>query len=162
MKKLIKRILLFIIGFVLFFIVVFYVITGGKGTYKVSEGIGYSETLKESKKRGVFITELQYKIIPDTIKFAENRIFFIEKGYRYGKYSADETLPLRKTDKYKYQIVMSPASGEIFIGDYLLGSEGDKWLFNKIKDTFKRDIVTKVPQYDSIYKVGELILFHEK
>jgi len=56
---------------------------------------------------------------------------------------------------------MSPATGEIFIGDYLLGS-GDKWLFNKIKDTFKRDIVTKVPQYDSIHKVGELILFHEK
>lgn len=31
-----------------------------------------------------------------------------------------------------------------------------------MKDTIRVNIVTKVPQYDSIYKVGELLLFKKK
>lgn len=157
----IKKIFLLIVGGFVILIGSFYIITGGKGTYKLSEGIGYSRTIEASKKRGVFVKELDYKIIPDSIQLAKDKVFFIEKGFRYGKYSADKTLPLRETDDYTYRIGMSPASGEIFSGSFLL-SYGDSFLFHKMKDTIKREIVTKVPQYDSIYKVGELLLFNKK
>ncbi|QMU65476.1 MAG: hypothetical protein GKR88_15065 [Flavobacteriaceae bacterium] len=157
----IKKIFLLIIGVCVLLIVGFYIITGGKGTYKLSEGIGYSRTIEASKKRGVFVKELDYKIIPDSIQLAKDKVFFVEKGFRYGKYSAKKTLPLRETDDYTYRIGMSPASGEIFSGSFLLGY-GDSFHFHKIKDTIRREIVTKKPPYDSIYKVGELFLFEKK
>ena len=33
---------------------------------------------------------------------------------------------------------------------------------SEVYNIIKREIVTKVPQYDSIYKVGELLLFNKK
>jgi len=155
-----KRIFLFtLIALVLFAIIFFIVTKGGIYNQKVT-AVGHSETIKESKERGVFLKELDYKIIPDSIQLVGGKVFFIEKGFRYGKNSTEDTDSLKHTDNYKYQIGVSPAFGDLFVGDYLLGY-GDSQ-FNVMKDTFKRDIVTKIPQYDSIYKVGELLLFDKK
>ncbi|PKP29176.1 MAG: hypothetical protein CVU01_01225 [Bacteroidetes bacterium HGW-Bacteroidetes-18] len=129
--------------------------------YKIGGTMGYSRTIIESKERGVFVKELEYIIIPDSIKLIKGKRFFIEKGFRYGESSAKVTSPLKVSDDYIYQIGSDPLPGEQFIGSYLLGN-GDFGQFRVMKDTFKCDIITKVPQYDSIYKVGELILFDKK
>lgn len=150
-----KVILYFLLVFVLLF-GVFLLVTKGGISHQKSGGIGYSETIEESKKRGVFVMELDYKVEPnDSIEVVEGLKFFIEKSFRYGKESTNDT-DLSATG-HRYQIGRSPMSGDIFTGDYLLGN-GDG-IFNEMKDTFSREIVTKTPPYDSIYKVGELKLF---
>ncbi|WP_299120478.1 hypothetical protein [uncultured Tenacibaculum sp.] len=122
-----------------------------------------SKTIEDSKERGTFIQELDYKIVPDTIKLAPNTSFYLEKGFRYGDFSSsslkENTEPLLSSDDYTCQIVKNPLSGEYFEGHFLIGRGGDKGLFHRMKDTIRSNIVTKVPQYDSIYKVGELLLF---
>lgn len=157
----IKKLFLIIISICVLLIIGFYIITKGKGTYEISEGIGYSKTMEESKERGVFVKELGYKIIPNSIYLNENISFFIEKGFRYGKYSAKETLPLRETDDYIYQLRIERDTAKVFKGPYWSsGSEYSR--FHVIEDTLKIDIVIRKPPYDSIYKVGELLLFNQK
>ena len=96
------------------------------------------------------------------ILLVKGKTFYIEQGYRYGDFSSwnkiNNIKGLKETDDYTYQINISPDFGELFLGNFLLRG-GDSFLFHKMKDTIKREIVTKVPQYDSIYKVGELLLF---
>ena len=147
----------------MFLIIIFYMI--GCIEHRKSGARGFSDTIEESKERMVFVKELSYKIIPDTIKLVKGKIFYLEKGYRYGDFSSseliDNTKPLKESDDYTYQISISPSFGELFLRDFLLRG-GDNFLFHIMKDTIKREIVTKVPQYDSIYKVGELLLFEKK
>ncbi|WP_411032060.1 hypothetical protein [Spongiimicrobium sp. 3-5] len=154
-----KVILYLLLVFVLLF-GVFLLVTKGGIDHQKSGGIAYSETIEESKKRGVFVMELDYKVESNnSIEVVERLKFFIEKSFRYGKKSTGDTDSLSATG-HKYQIGRSPMSGDIFIGDYLLGN-GDG-VFDEMKDTFSREIVTKTPPYDSIYKVGELKLFKKK
>jgi hypothetical protein len=165
-KNSIQKFIFYIFITCILIVVFFLIITGGGLDHMKSGAKGYSDTIEESKERGVFIKELDYIIVPDTIKLVKGNTFFIERGFRYGDYSSSSlkgnTKPLLSTDNYAYQIGKSPASGNYFKGHFLLGRSGDKWLFHKMKDTIKSSIVTGVPAYDSIYKVGELLLFDKK
>lgn len=138
----------------------YFYFTGGKGAYKVGGGLGYSRTISESKNREVFLYRLDYQIKPDSILFESYPNFFMEKGFRYGEWRASDTEPLLDTDK-PYQISfnneINTFNYDLFIEDYY---EMDIWRFNSIDlDTIKYNLLTKIPLYDSIYKVGELKLF---
>jgi hypothetical protein len=164
-KNSIQKFIFYIFITCILIVVFFLIITGGGLGHMKSGAKGYSDTIEESKERGVFIKELDYIIVPDTIKLVKGNTFFIERGFRYGNFSSSSlkgnTKPLLPSDNYSYQIRMSPVYGEIFEGDFLL-RYGDSFLFHKMKDTIKREIVTGVPAYDSIYKVGELLIFEKK
>lgn len=138
-------------------------LTDFKGTYKLSGTVGYSENIAESKKRGVFVKELKYKIKPDSLKLSDEVLFFIEKRWRYGKNSAEETLPIGENElKYNY----SYGSKLNLFRDkkYSLG-KGDSARFNRLIDTLKIDIIYRKDvyrveyDYDNIPVLGELILF---
>jgi hypothetical protein len=157
-----KKIGLYVLGVFVLLFAIFYTVTGGGIEHRNSGGRGFSDTIEESKERKVFVKKLDFKIVPDSIKLIKGKTFYIERGYRYGDFSyrslEKNTKPLKKTDDYIYQIRVNPSFGELFFGGFLL-SGGDSFLFHKMKDTVRSNIVTKVPQYDSIYKVGELLLF---
>ncbi len=142
------------------------IITGGGISHRYSGAIGYSKNMKESKERETFIEILDYKIVPDTIRLSKDNIFYLERGFRYGDFTGgslkENIKPLLKKDNFTEQIEKNPANGRYFEGNYLLGREGDRWRFSKMKDTIRCEIVTMVPQYDSIYKVGELLIFRKK
>jgi hypothetical protein len=46
--------------------------TNFKGAHKLSETIGYSKNIIESKKKRFFVKEVKYKVIPGTIKIADS------------------------------------------------------------------------------------------
>lgn len=131
--------------------------------YKLQGVKGRSKTIKESKERGVFVKELDYITKPDTIELMKEKCFFIEKGFRYGQFSAKETILLTELDDYKYTIIISPFSGRLFKKQYYkLGPNGDDSYFFKIKDTFKKEIIIQRPPDYDINKIGELFLFPKK
>ncbi|TSE08127.1 hypothetical protein [Aquimarina algiphila] len=70
----------------------------------------FSETIKESKERKVFIKKLNYNTKADNVEILD---VFIEKGYRWGN-SSDETAKLeqddslaRNTPELPFQVVVS-------------------------------------------------------
>lgn len=75
-----------------------YAVTGGK--YKHSQ---------ESVKRGVFVKKLNYVMEIDSLKKYFNEkdtIFYIEKGYHWGKMSTEDTRILtEKETNYPYQFI---------------------------------------------------------
>ncbi|MBS9464314.1 hypothetical protein KIM67_17960 [Flagellimonas sp. 389] len=150
-----KKVILYIfLSFVLLFGIFLLVTKGGIGHQK-SGGIGYSETIEESKKRGVFVMELDYKVeSSDSIKVVEELEFFMEKSFRYGERSTNDTDTLSATG-HIYQIGREPSYDDALKGAFLLRYGYQ----NELKDTIICEIVTKTPPYDSIYKVGELKLF---
>ena len=89
----------------IYFIVLLVIYNCGLG-YKVGGQRGYSKSVEESKERGVFVKELSYKIIPDTLQLDREVVFFIEEGFRYGSGSIFVTDTL--IDKtYPYQLIFS-------------------------------------------------------
>lgn len=81
------------------FVVAFYVILGYFSSYVGWEGYKkwqYRVTtsdIEESKRRGVFVRELSFEIenYPGTL---ENFKPYIERGFKYGRHSSEETTPL--------------------------------------------------------------------
>jgi hypothetical protein len=69
--------------------------------YKKWEHRIHSTSIAESKKRGVFVKSLNYRIegMPDTLNFE----VYIEKGFRYGHHTSDETVPVTDS-KFPYQL----------------------------------------------------------
>lgn len=61
--------------------------------------------IEESKSRGVFVKELQFQFenFPDTIV---GFVPYIEKGFKYGLHSSEETVLLTKSN-YPYQLSFS-------------------------------------------------------
>jgi hypothetical protein len=58
--------------------------------------------MQESKRRGVFVKELNFVVehYPDTLKDFKP---YIERGFKYGRHSSEETTPLTGSD-YPYQL----------------------------------------------------------
>ena len=78
-----------------------------KWTYRVG-----TSDINESKKREVFVNELNYQIegyIGNSYAFT----LYIEKGFKYGHNSSEVTVPLINTD-YPYQISFSYIKGHDF------------------------------------------------
>jgi hypothetical protein len=69
----------------------------GKWLYRV-----HSSGIKDSKSRGVFVKELSFKIenYPGTLDTFKP---FIERGFKFGRHSSDETAPLTGS-AYPYQL----------------------------------------------------------
>jgi len=78
----------------------------GALTYTSGGKRGYSESIQESKERGVFIKELKYQITPPNLELNPMVIFFIEKGFKYGSNSIFKTDSLIN-DFSPYQLVIS-------------------------------------------------------
>ena len=74
--------------------------------YKAGGKRGYSNSISESKERGVFVKELSYKMIPDALQLDKEVIFYIERGFRYGSGSIFVTDTLMDKS-YPYQLVFS-------------------------------------------------------
>ena len=149
----------FLAGFVIsitLLIIVFFWITNGKGSCKLCGGVGVSHSIEESKKRGVFIRELEpFKIVPDTLKLTIKKDFYLERGFQYGKYNASKTDSLTDFSRYKYRLGLSPGEGRHTEDPYLLYC---KKYQTYPPDTCICEIWTRAPPYDSSYKVGELFL----
>ncbi|WP_303850184.1 hypothetical protein [Apibacter mensalis] len=65
--------------------------------------------IEESKMRKVFVKQVPYIVDPDTIK--TEGMFYIEKGYTYGKHSMDDTKVLTiKDTKYPFQLMYKDLS----------------------------------------------------
>jgi hypothetical protein len=58
--------------------------------------------MQESKRRGVFVKELNFVVehYPDTLKDFKP---YIERGFKYGRHSSEETTPLTGSG-YRYQL----------------------------------------------------------
>jgi hypothetical protein len=155
-----KKIVIVAVAIPFIIILLFMIITQGKGSYKLSGGIARTKTIEESIRRGVFIKEMKYLIIPDTIKIRKNVRFYIERGFRYGKWSANVTDSLNSSDGFKYQLCVEMLDyNNIYIGNYWEGKDGTSQ-FLYMPDTIYYLIYTqKINPNDSIYKVGELRLF---
>ena len=67
---------------------------------------GFSNSIQESKERGMFIKELKYEIIPTNLELNPKVLFFIEKGFNYGSNSIFKTDSLIN-DFSPYQLVSS-------------------------------------------------------
>lgn len=132
-----------------------------KGAYKVGGTKGYSNSIIESKERGVFVEELDFVIVPDSLGVIDGKKFYIEKSWRYGEYDSKVTDTIKYKDDYKFQIRIDPPTGYNIVGPYRIG-KGGGWLFNVPKNVYTSDIITETPFFDSIYKVGELKLFVKK
>lgn len=64
---------------------------------------GGTDNMEESIKRGVFVKELHFKIDSfsgPSFKFA----VFIEKGYKYGRHTVNETIPISGSD-FPFQLM---------------------------------------------------------
>jgi hypothetical protein len=70
--------------------------------YKKWECRRGTHDINESKKRGVFIRELQFKIDSFEGDIGGFRPY-IERGFKYGLHSSKETIPL-KNSNYPYQL----------------------------------------------------------
>ena len=107
----------------------------------------------ESIKRNVFVKDLQYSKSIDTCHFE----VFIEKGYRFGKHSSNDTKFVDHT-KYPYQISFTNAVGKNNISYYIINNEildsvGQVTGFLKkpyIKDTLLIGIQKYNKSWDSI------------
>lgn len=135
-----------------------------KSSYKLGNALGYSKSIEESKKRDVFIKELSFKVIPDSIKTIDSVVFFIEKRWRYGINSAKQTLPI-KNGELKYSFIKTQNAELFEDSKYALG-KGDSIYFNNLKDTIKFDIVYRKDiskivrdQYENVQVLGNLILY---
>jgi NAD+--asparagine ADP-ribosyltransferase len=88
---------------------------------------------------------------------------FIEKRWRYGEYSADKTLPIEDCE-IQYKRCYERKSSIFKSKRYSLG-KGDSAFFKNLKDTFKVDIIYRKDvhkiksDYDSVPKIGKLILY---
>jgi len=96
-----KNIILWLLSIVITFLLIGFISNyiGWYG-YKKWEHRVSSKSIDESKKRNVFVKDLNYKIDStnlDNFNFA----FFIEKGYKFGKHSSKETKVV-KNSKYPY------------------------------------------------------------
>lgn len=140
-SKKVRKIVLYIIGAIFILYSLLFIITEGKGAYKLSGCLGCSNSIIESKKRDVFIGRLIYSITPDTINISNDNIFFIERGFRYGKWSANTTDSLSKKDFFKYQVVLEGENScpvnFYRINDYWIKGE---YRFSEIPDTITLNI----------------------
>lgn len=159
-----KKVFLFFFMLIVIFISYFMLLTKGKGSYKHSELLGYSRSIEESMRRKVFIKKLNFKVIPDSIKTNEKVVFFIERRWRYGTYSSEETIPI-KEDELKYSFLKEQNKDLFKNNEFSLG-KGDSITFNLLKDTIMFDIIYRKDigklyrnQYDSIFKLGKIILY---
>lgn len=97
-------IFLFLIGIGLFFF--FTIINNYFGWYgyKKWENRNGTNSIAESKKRGIFLKELNYKIVESqNLHDFEFKPYF-EKGFKYGVHSSEETNPVKFS---KYPINLS-------------------------------------------------------
>ena len=62
-----KKMSFYILGTLVVFFCIFYIVTGGGIEHRDAGGRGFSTTIEESKERKVFVRELNYKVVPDTI-----------------------------------------------------------------------------------------------
>lgn len=142
-------------------IISFLVITEGKGAYKLSSCLGCSSSIDESKKRSVFLYELQSSTKPDTLNILDERKIFIEQGFRYGEWSASNTDSLKIDDFFKYQVVLEGENScpvnFYRINDYWIKGE---YRFFEIPDTIYLDIYRLADKpADSVREIGKLLLF---
>ena len=86
----------------IFVLIIFTIRFIGKSTYSLGGQRGYSNSLQESTERKTFVKELDYKITPNNLKL--NLVFFIEKGFRYGRNSILQSDTLIN-DSQPYQLI---------------------------------------------------------
>jgi len=105
MKKGIVIILLLGIFIIIFFKGIFPNISNfvGWNGYKMWENRSKTNTIVDSKKRKVFVKELNYKILDSTNLGEFHFKPYLERGYRVGRYSYHETKIITNTD-YPYNI----------------------------------------------------------
>lgn len=103
MKKYIKIsiaiVILFIFGYFLLGCISSFIGWYGYGKWKYRVA---SHNVDESKKRGVFVKELNFKIDSFSGKLTHFKPF-IEKGFRFGLHSSEVTIPLHYS-QYPYQL----------------------------------------------------------
>jgi hypothetical protein len=149
------------IGLIFLSVLIFLIIMLGynflsKLGYKVGGTRGFSKTIEESKKKGVFVKELDYKIIPDTLDVLYKPTFFLERGFLYGKSSVKQVLNLdEKEDKYQLR---REGATNFLEKKYIYYAK--KTMFKNIPDTIKYDIIlSKDYLIKKKVKIGKLILF---
>lgn len=98
---------------IIFFSVILILVVGYFALGYVSSFVGWygykkwqfrvaTSNMEESKKRGVFIKELQFQVDSFSGKILDFKPY-IEKGFKYGLHSSEETVPLFNSN-YPYQL----------------------------------------------------------
>ena len=103
MKNVLKLLSLVILSLVIGYFVLGYLSSyfGWYGYKKWQYRVATSD-INESKKRGVFVKELHFQI--DSFKGdVHNFLPYIERGFKYGHHSSDETVFLQNSN-YPYQL----------------------------------------------------------
>ncbi|EZH71292.1 hypothetical protein ATO12_11050 [Aquimarina atlantica] len=95
-----------LIAIIIIFLIGFLIINSFSGWYGYEKWkyrrYTYGDIIS-SKKRGVFVKDLEYSIELDSINYSFDLNVFVEKGFSYGKHSSQETIVLNETD-HPYQI----------------------------------------------------------
>jgi hypothetical protein len=127
-KRFIKLLIIVLVLFILY--VMINNLFGWYG-YKKWEYRVATTSIEESKERGVFLKELQYKIITDDKTFNKKLAFYIERGFRFGKHSSEVTRPIELSEEKPYQLRYyvkdNDYTGEYNDNVYGMEIEGEKW-----------------------------------
>lgn len=103
-----KKIFFSIISFVIFLFIGYYILIfisneiGWYG-YRYWENRGGTTTIQDSKERKVFVKTLNFKIIDSSNLKGFHFLPYIEKGFKYGKHSIDETV-IKNHSNYPYNL----------------------------------------------------------
>jgi ABC-type antimicrobial peptide transport system permease subunit len=106
MKK--ARSIIIILGIVLGFYLLLGLISSYFGWYGYEKWKYRRETrgdIIESKERGVFVKNLEFEILSKKTEI--EFIAFMEKGFKYGKHSAEKTELIGKESNFPYQVSFS-------------------------------------------------------
>jgi hypothetical protein len=154
-----KAFLIIILAVVMLFLLFGYLssMMGWYG-YKKWEHRVASRNIEESKKRGVFISELSYRVdsFPSVIN---NFKPFIERGFMYGHHSSEHTRPLSNGSRYPYQLTFDYKPNSeitILIRESELkkfDSSNASWGYlssPKLRDTIVLDIYGEKKQHGTI------------
>lgn len=154
MKKIFKLLFAMIVFLGLGFLALGYIssFVGWYGYKKWRYRVSTSD-IENSKKRGVFVKELNYQI--DSFSGTINNFKpYIEKGFKFGLHSSDETVPLKNTD-FPYQLGFNNRpSNEIFISirkDQLIKFDSANACWGYLKQPQLKDTIILIIDGENIH-----------
>lgn len=139
--------------------VYYYLFVYKRITCKLCGAFGYSDNIEESIDRKTFVRLYNnFEVQPDSLSYIKvnNKIFYVEKKFRYGKKNTLETIITPDSAGFKYQFRISPRSGDHLKSKHHLFCTSN---FFVIPDTINCEIWSYSVNGENIEKIGDAIIY---